>query len=67
MEEAQRKNTLHYIINEQEKYLGAEQCFLVRGKCASTQTFQELFVTQWIECLVNLSFFHVHNILLTIL
>ncbi len=32
LEKGQRENSLHYIINEKEKYLGAEQCFLVRGE-----------------------------------
>ena len=32
LEKGQRENTLHYIINEKEKHLGAEQCFLVRGE-----------------------------------
>ena len=32
LEQANRRSAVHLIINQQELYLGAEQCFLVRGK-----------------------------------
>ena len=39
LEQARRRSVTAVIINQQELYLGAEQCFLVRGTCVKLNKF----------------------------
>ena len=42
LEQAKRRSVIALIINQQELYLGAEQCFLVRGICVKLNTFTSI-------------------------